>query len=395
MGIRLFNAALRWPHTSQQVSIWKPTSIIDWSHKIRVFQEWACGESNHKPCRLRLSVVVFVEAQSRRSGCALVQLRIFSLPCCSQSSLAQLSHACTERRIDIIISRRESKVASLDKLMASQYHRSQTRLSLHQEANALRSNCSCLLPRLVWISWRSPSQSTRTEVTLCQHHKHQEVWNGVWCGVRLLCRVVGVEKNMYMSEASLRGNPRDEKNSSPELRHHLDTDISQSPPRPGTPFSLLKTVHHRDQEKLADFSHLPWRFKSASRNYVKYSPELFMRPTSFKTQNLLCKRSKELNNFGFCVTACSETNAKHRVTPTVSIEWPSKKIAQHQKQKLTIDAFSWCGLPESATFWVNASRVLPPLTIANVKNPSIFISFFNNFFWKKEETKTEKNTQKC
>ena len=29
----------------------------------------------------------------------------------------------------------------------------------------------------------------------------------------------------------------------------------------------------------------------------------------------------------------------------------------------------------AATFWVNASRVIPLLTIGNVKNPSIFRSF--------------------
>ena len=32
-----------------------------------------------------------------------------------------------------------------------------------------------------------------------------------------------------------------------------------------------------------------------------------------------------------------------------------------------------CGLPVAATFWVNASSVIPPLTITNVKNPSICI----------------------
>ena len=31
------------------------------------------------------------------------------------------------------------------------------------------------------------------------------------------------------------------------------------------------------------------------------------------------------------------------------------------------------GTHVAATFWVNASRVIPPLTIGNVKNPSIFI----------------------
>ena len=52
--------------------------------------------------------------------------------------------------------------------------------------------------------------------------------------------------------------------------------------------------------------------------------------------------------------------------------------------------------PESATFWVNASRVLPPLTIANVKNPSIFTSFFKKkkHFSKNKKKKKEKNTGK-
>ena len=46
------------------------------------------------------------------------------------------------------------------------------------------------------------------------------------------------------------------------------------------------------------------------------------------------------------------------------------------------------GFPESATFWVNASRVLPPLTIASVKNPSIFILLL------KEKEKTRKKKEK-
>ena len=56
---------------------------------------------------------------------------------------------------------------------------------------------------------------------------------------------------------------------------------------------------------------------------------------------------------------------------------------------------------ESATLWVNASRVLPPLTIPNVKNPSIFILSLKEkkkqFFSKKRKKKKkekEKNTRK-
>ena len=48
------------------------------------------------------------------------------------------------------------------------------------------------------------------------------------------------------------------------------------------------------------------------------------------------------------------------------------------------------GDPESATFWVNASRVLPLLTIGNVKNPSIFVVFFS----KKREKEKEKEEKK-
>ena len=55
---------------------------------------------------------VLVEAQSRRTGCAVVHLRVFSIHCCSQLSLAQFSFACTDRRIDIIISRHRSKVTA-------------------------------------------------------------------------------------------------------------------------------------------------------------------------------------------------------------------------------------------------------------------------------------------
>ena len=35
----------------------------------------------------------------------------------------------------------------------------------------------------------------------------------------------------------------------------------------------------------------------------------------------------------------------------------------------------WEGTPRARHFWVNASRVIPPMTIANVKNPSIYIFF--------------------
>ena len=56
------------------------------------------------------------------------------------------------------------------------------------------------------------------------------------------------------------------------------------------------------------------------------------------------------------------------------------------------------GRPESATFWVNASRVLPPLTISNVKNPSICILFFKTknklFFLKKKKKKKCKKKHK-
>ena len=39
----------------------------------------------------------------------------------------------------------------------------------------------------------------------------------------------------------------------------------------------------------------------------------------------------------------------------------------------TLDRQQGWGFPVAATFWVNASCVIPPLTIPNVKNPSIFI----------------------
>ena len=56
------------------------------------------------------------------------------------------------------------------------------------------------------------------------------------------------------------------------------------------------------------------------------------------------------------------------------------------------------GDPESATFWVNASRVLPPLTTGNVKNPSIPVLFSKkrekrNKIQKKQE-KREKTARK-
>ena len=99
--------------------------------------------------RAEIECSVFVEAQSRRSGCALLHLRLFSLPCCSEVSLAQLSHACTDRRIDIIISRLKSRVpapsmsihaiASLNKSLTFQCYRFWNRWSLSQYAKKLRS----------------------------------------------------------------------------------------------------------------------------------------------------------------------------------------------------------------------------------------------------------------
>ena len=91
---------------------------------------------------------VFVEAQSRRSGCALVHLRLFSIPSCSDVSLAHLSHACIDRRIDII-SRLKSRVpapslsihavASLNKLLMCKCLRFWNRWSLSKYAKKLRS----------------------------------------------------------------------------------------------------------------------------------------------------------------------------------------------------------------------------------------------------------------
>ena len=48
------------------------------------------------------------------------------------------------------------------------------------------------------------------------------------------------------------------------------------------------------------------------------------------------------------------------------------------------------GTPVAATFWVNASRVLPRLTIANVKNPNILILFLK----KKRKRKKKQNDKK-
>ena len=58
------------------------------------------------------------------------------------------------------------------------------------------------------------------------------------------------------------------------------------------------------------------------------------------------------------------------------------------------------GRPENATFGVNASRVLLPLTIHNVENLSIFILFSkkkakrNTFLQKKKQEKRKKETKK-
>ena len=50
----------------------------------------------------------------------------------------------------------------------------------------------------------------------------------------------------------------------------------------------------------------------------------------------------------------------------------------------------YVGTPVAATFWVNASRVLPPLTIPNVKNTSIFILSLKEKGEKKEKKKKKK-----
>ena len=55
--------------------------------------------------------------------------------------------------------------------------------------------------------------------------------------------------------------------------------------------------------------------------------------------------------------------------------------------------------PMAATFWVNASRVIPPLTIGNVNNPCIFTYFIfkkekrNNIFSKKKNKKKEERNK--
>ena len=56
------------------------------------------------------------------------------------------------------------------------------------------------------------------------------------------------------------------------------------------------------------------------------------------------------------------------------------------------------GSPVAATFWVNASRLIPPLTIGTVKNPSILVLFLNKkkekfFFLKKKARKKKKKKQ--
>ena len=82
------------------------------------------------------------------------------------------------------------------------------------------------------------------------------------------------------------------------------------------------------------------------------------------------------------------------VPPTISALEAKRKEEEKKAAKFQVDidvALLWC--PESATFWVNASRVLPPLTISNVKNPGIFIFFFkekNLFFSKKKKEKRKK-----
>ena len=59
---------------------------------------------------------------------------------------------------------------------------------------------------------------------------------------------------------------------------------------------------------------------------------------------------------------------------------------RHRKRKTSRNV----GPPENATFWVNASRVLPPLTIANVKEPSAYLFHFE----RKKRNKIQKKTAK-
>ena len=60
------------------------------------------------------------------------------------------------------------------------------------------------------------------------------------------------------------------------------------------------------------------------------------------------------------------------------------------------------GIPVAAIFWVNASRVIPPLTIPNVKNTGVLIlslkekktKFNKKQEKKKKETKKKGQTEK-
>ena len=90
-----------------------------------------------------------------------------------------------------------------------------------------------------------------------------------------------------------------------------------------------------------------------------------------------------------------------------TITWPFAKtilrmLAERQRQlvgregtgrrklsNMWLEEYSGVGTPVGATFWVNASRVLLPLTIADVKNPNIFISSF-----KEKEKRKQKKTRK-